>query len=131
MAPANAAAEKTLPAEYQKFNWGAFLLTWIWGLGNNVYIALLVFLFFVLGFIPIVNLFSGLASLAFCIWLGIKGNELAWKNKSWNSLEHFNEVQRKWAMWGAIITCILIAIIVVGVVLIIVLAAAAASTASY
>ena len=32
---------KTIPAEIDRWNWGAFLLNWIWGIGNNTYIALL------------------------------------------------------------------------------------------
>lgn len=29
-----------------------------------------------------------------------QGRELAWQNKRWESVEHFNEVQRKWSLWG-------------------------------
>jgi hypothetical protein len=32
---------KTIPAEINRWNWGAFLLNWIWGIGNQTYIALL------------------------------------------------------------------------------------------
>ena len=32
--------------------------------------------------------------------LGAKGREWAWKNKKWDSVEHFNRVQRKWSLWG-------------------------------
>ena len=72
-----------VPPEIQGWNWGAFLLSWIWGIGNNVMIALLALI------IP----FWG-------IYLGLKGNELAWRNKQWESVEHFKQVQRKWTMWG-------------------------------
>jgi hypothetical protein len=37
------------------------------------------------------------------VYLGVKGRELAWRNKRWESLEHFNQVQRRWSVWGAII----------------------------
>ena len=37
-----------LPDELKGLNWGAFLLNWIWGLGNRTYIALL-------ALIPLVN----------------------------------------------------------------------------
>ena len=37
------------------------------------------------------------------IYLGIKGRELAWKNKKWDSLEHFNQVQRSWTKWSLIV----------------------------
>ncbi len=37
------------------------------------------------------------------IYLGIKGRELAWRNKRWQSVEHFKRVQRLWSIWGTII----------------------------
>lgn len=75
-----------VPAEVDRWNWGAFLLTWIWGIGNSTFIALLMF-------VPLVN---------FIMWfvLGFKGSAWAWQNKRWDSVEHFKRVQRKWAMWG-------------------------------
>ena len=30
-----------VPAEIDRWNWGAFLLNWIWGIGNDSFIALL------------------------------------------------------------------------------------------
>ena len=38
----------TLPPEIKGWNWGAFFLNWIWGIGNSTFIALLMF-------VPIVN----------------------------------------------------------------------------
>lgn len=35
--------------------------------------------------------------------LGIKGRELAWKNNKWESIEHFNRVQKKWSFWGVLL----------------------------
>jgi Cytochrome oxidase complex assembly protein 1 len=35
--------------------------------------------------------------------LGAKGNRWVWRNGRWDSVEHFKRVQRKWAIWGAII----------------------------
>jgi hypothetical protein len=35
-----------------------------------------------------------------CIYLGIQGRELAWRNKRWESLEHFNRVQKNWSVWA-------------------------------
>lgn len=97
-----------VPAEIQKWNWGAFFLNWIWGIAHNVWIALLCF-------IPVVNL--GVA-----IYLGLKGNELAWKAKAWESVEQFLHKQRQWSKWGIIIFCasIVLSIItsIIGVVLI-------------
>lgn len=76
-----------VPAEIKgKWNWGAFLLSLLWGISHNTWIVFFVFLPYV-GF------------LMFFV-LGFKGNEWAWKNKKWNSIEHFQSTQRKWRNWG-------------------------------
>lgn len=95
-----------VPPEIIKWNWGAFFLTFIWGIGNQVWLSFLVFVPFIQFIVPFV--------------LGAKGNEWAWRNKEWNSVDHFLEVQRKWAKWGFIlfIVGVLLAIIF-GIVLII------------
>jgi cation transporter-like permease len=89
--------QSVVPAEIDRWNWGAFLLNWIWGIGNNTFIALLTF-------IP----FFGLA-MPFV--LGARGNAWAWRNGRWDSIEHFKRVQRKWAIWGAVLWLVAIAMI--------------------
>jgi hypothetical protein len=76
-----------VPPEIDRWNWGAFLLNWIWGLGNNTPIALLMW-------VPLVN-------VPMLFVLGIRGSAWAWRNKRWASVEHFRRVQRRWALWGA------------------------------
>jgi hypothetical protein len=78
-----------VPPEIDRWNWGAFLLNWIWGIGNNTYIALLVF-------VPVVN-------FVMLFVLGTKGSIWAWRNARWNSVEHFKSAQRKWAIWGVVL----------------------------
>jgi hypothetical protein len=78
----------TVPASIDRWNWGAFLLNWIWGIGNQTYIALLMF-------VPFVN-------IVMMFILGVKGSSWAWRNKKWDSVEHFQTVQRKWALWGLV-----------------------------
>ncbi len=36
------------------------------------------------------------------IVLGFKGNEWAWKNKKWESVEEFKRIQKLWAKWAFI-----------------------------
>jgi hypothetical protein len=94
-----------MPVEARGWNWGAFFLTWFWGVGNQVYLALLVLLPGVaavlledslLVVIPIV------AELAFMVFLGVKGSEWAWRHRAWQSVEHFRRTQRKWAWAGLV-----------------------------
>jgi hypothetical protein len=82
-------AGTAVPAEVKRWNWGAFLLTWIWGIGNQVWIALI-------ALIPIVGLIMMFV-------LGAKGNEWAWEKRRWDSVESFHSTQRKWAIAGLIV----------------------------
>lgn len=80
----------TVPPEGIKgWSWGAFLLNWIWSASNRTYIGLL-------ALVPYVGFLMS-------IYLGVKGRELAWQNKRWDSVEHFNFVQRRWSIWGFIL----------------------------
>lgn len=87
-----------VPESVKGWSWGAFLLNWIWAIGNRTWIGLLVLIPY-LGFIM-------------AIVLGFKGREWAWKNRHWDSVGHFNEVQRRWSFWGV---AIFISLSIVGV----------------
>jgi hypothetical protein len=78
-----------MPAEIDRWNWGAFLLNWVWGIGNNTFVALLTLVPFVGLVMPFV--------------LGVKGSAWAWRNGRWDSVAHFKRVQRLWAIWGVVL----------------------------
>lgn len=78
-----------VPLEIDRWNWGAFLLTWIWGVCNNTFIALLMF-------VPFANIVMPFV-------LGARGSAWAWRNKRWASVEAFQATQRKWARWGLVV----------------------------
>ena len=82
----NAAADMAVPAAVNKWNWGAFLMSWAWGLGNRTYIALLCL-------IPVIN-------LVMIFVLGAKGSQWSWQNKHWESTEQFTRVQGLWTSFG-------------------------------
>ncbi|MBV1921270.1 MAG: hypothetical protein KUG73_11355 [Pseudomonadales bacterium] len=77
------------PDGIKGWSWGAFILGWVWAIGNRTWVGLLVL-------IPYVG-------PIFSIILGIKGREWAWQNKRWDSIEHFNDVQAKWSFWSLVI----------------------------
>ncbi len=93
----SAAPESVLPAELKGWNWGAFFLSWIWGIGHRVWISLAIL---VIAFIPVIG---AIAALVGSILLGLKGNELAWKNRHFESVEQFRKVQKAWAIWGLVV----------------------------
>lgn len=93
------------------FNWGAFLLSWIWGVGNKSYITLISLpIGLICGFIPIIG---PAIILGLCIWFGIMGNRWAYANKEWENIDSFIAIQKKWAIAGliAFVLCFIIGII--------------------
>jgi len=79
-----------IPPGVKGWSWGAFLLNWIWAIGNRTWIGMLCLIPYI-GFLV-------------AIWLGIKGREMAWKNADWHSVEHFNRVQKSWSRWAVGLT---------------------------
>jgi len=101
-----------VPPGLGEWNWGGFLLTWIWGIGNNVWIALVA----LGGLIPYVG---WIISIVMAIILGIRGNEWAWQNKKWESIEHFRKTQRSWMWWGIGMIILQLALLIAVTILII------------
>ncbi|MGH1429011.1 MAG: cytochrome c oxidase assembly factor Coa1 family protein [Arenicella sp.] len=81
--------DSIVPEEVKGWNWGAFCLNWIWGIGNSTYIALLMF-------VPLVN-------FVMLFVLGAKGSEWAWRNRTWRDVEHFQSTQKKWRNAGILV----------------------------
>jgi len=82
----------TVPEEVKGWSRGAFGLTWIWGICNGVLISLLCL-------IPVF-------AIVWAFVLGAKGNEWAWRNKKWDSIEHFKSTQRPWNIAGIVLFAI-------------------------
>lgn len=78
-----------IPDGVKGFSFGAFFLNWIWAIGNRTWIGLLALVPYI-GFVV-------------AIVLAIKGREWAWQNKQWDSVEHFQKVQKSWSVWGVVI----------------------------
>ncbi len=93
-APTTAAPAGAEEAELAKWNWGAFLLGPIWGIGHGVWRSFLTF-------VPIYGLYEW-------VMLGINGNRWAWEKRKWDSIESFRKTQRKWAAWGIVVDAIII-----------------------
>ena len=80
--------KKRIPKEAQGLCWGGFLMSLIWGPFNGVWSSLLVL-------VPVVNIVMPFVLL-------FKGREWAWQNSHWDSVEHFNKVQKRWTIAGLI-----------------------------
>ena len=80
---------QALPNCLEKWNWGAFLLGWIWGIGNGVYWPLICL-------IPYVG---QIASIIIIFILGANGSHYAWDKFNGTAAE-FDEKQRNWSIAG-------------------------------
>lgn len=78
-----------VPDEIKGWNWGAFLMPYLWPFTNKVWIGLL-------ALIPQVGWLMAIA-------LGAKGNEWAWKSRKWRSIKQFKDHQRGWTIAGLFI----------------------------
>jgi hypothetical protein len=96
--PPQLSEEARIEAELAKWNWGAFLLTWLWGVFNGVMRSFMVL-------IPIYGIYEW-------IMLGKNGNRLAWETNRWQTIDEFHKTQRKWAIWGWVIAVVVILIII-------------------
>jgi len=87
-----------LPEGVAGWSWGGFVFSWIWAIGNRTWPGLL-------GLVPGVG-------LAVRVLLGMKGRQWAWQSRRWDSLAHFNRVQRRWSMAaGVVVALVLVALV--------------------
>lgn len=107
------ANSKQEPPILNLWNWGAFALSWIWGIFNGIYWPLIII---ALNFIPYAGPFLG---FAISVYLGICGNKLAWNKVKNNHSDHkgFTRIQSLWNTAG-ILTFILQLLVVVSLIVI-------------
>lgn len=86
-----------LPEGVAAWSWGAFLLSWVWAIGNRTWWGLL-------GLIPGVG-------LVVRVLLGMHGRRWAWQNRRWGSVAHFQRVQRRWSVAGGLLVLALAGIV--------------------
>ena len=101
--------QQEYPPVTEAWNWGAFSLSWIWGVFNGLYWPLIII---VINYIPYVGV---IISLCTCLLLGKNGNLYAWrkaKHKGF-SVEHFTYIQSKWNTAGQIVTIIFLFLLLV------------------
>lgn len=107
-----------MPPITRKWNWGAFMATVFWGIGNRTYISLL-------ALIPFVN-------LVWCFVMGWKGNKWAWEAGNFKNtkedIEKFEAIQATWSRAGWIMFLVLLAVIVFYMILFFIILSMAANS---
>lgn len=92
--------DSRIPSELRGWNWPAFLLGPIWGVGHRIWWTAIGFL----ALAPLVYAGPRQAALLFwlamMLFLGFRGNELAWRARRWESVEKFMAAQQRWGVWA-------------------------------
>jgi len=115
------------------FNWGAFFVPFWWSIGMRLWTwAIVLFVVPLVGTIVGIALYSHgpgrggvlgalilpvtgpLFYLCAGIYLGAVGNRMAWKSRPFSSVAEFRATQRVWAMLGAILFILAIALFFLG-----------------
>jgi hypothetical protein len=96
--------DPALLPQVRGWSWGAFFLPWVWAFKHRL--TRLAVAALVVSVIPVVAVFT----LAFAIYLGKRGNELAWRRRPFAGLEQFRATQREWRRWGIGVWVTLIAL---------------------
>ena len=86
-----------VPRDIKRWNWAAFLMAPIWGIFSGVPIAALMFAVYLPVFPSTLRIMTLMGASLF---LGFRGNELAWRGKKWRSVKHFKSVQQRWVVWS-------------------------------
>ena len=95
---------KKLPKELQKFNFAAFFFTFVWSCAHKCYWPLIILIPFLgLVFLPVI-----------AVYLGFKGNQIAWENFDGTDIEKFKKEEQKWNIytWIACIVVVLLALFI-------------------
>jgi len=93
-------------AAIRGWSWGAFGLTILWACAHKLgwWVAAFLIPFGVLlqpAWQPYGHYLATLGFYAIAIYLGIRGNQIAWRRRPFRDLTHFEAVERRWGIWGA------------------------------
>ena len=93
---ANEFSQSEISKEIEKWNWGAFFCSWLWGAFNGIYWPLFIIL------IAGVPYIGQVCSLCLCVYLGLNGSKMAWRTGKYKTFERFKKSQRIWTIGGII-----------------------------
>lgn len=100
----NSLTQSEIDEQLGKFNTGAFLGTWAWGLANRIYWPLIII---PLSLIPYLG---QILSIFLCTYMGLNGNQLGWQHSKGSSFPQWMKKQKTWSFIGAAVFIICLAI---------------------
>jgi len=83
------------------WNWGGFLIPYLWLLGHGR--ATAGFLLLISTAVPLLNIVHVILYPAAAIYLGLQGYAISWRHRAYHSVEQLVDGEREWAWWGALV----------------------------
>ena len=93
----NTYSQAEIDKETEKWNWGAFLCTWIWAAYHKIYWPLSII---IVGCIPYLG---QVALLALSVYLGFTGSAKAWNSGRYSSFESYKSAKKIWTIIGVFV----------------------------
>jgi len=100
----NAYSQAEIDRTIEKWNWGAFFCTWLWGVFHKMYWPLAII---IIGGIPYIG---QVCNLCLCVYMGLKGSRIAWNSGKYADFDAYKKAQRNWAIGGLVWFLISIAV---------------------
>lgn len=92
----NTYSQAEIDRTIEKWNWGAFFCTWLWGVFHKMYWPLAII---IISGIPYIG---QVCSLCLCVYMGLKGSRIAWNSGKYSDFDAYKKAQRNWAIGGLV-----------------------------
>lgn len=109
-------SHRDLKLALRKWNWGAFFLTFLWGLFRRIYwpiwlLAANAAAFVARALMPrdgvlffwLLSYLANLGWFVMAFYLGLNGSQMAWKRKCYRNIQDFKRKEHRWAVVGVIV----------------------------
>ncbi len=94
---ANEYSQSEIDKELERWNFGAFLGSWLWAPFNGMLWPLLVLI------VMAVPYLGQVCGLCLCVYLGLNGSKMAWRSGKYRDFGDFKRIQRLWIYAGAVV----------------------------
>ena len=97
-------------ARREGWNWGGFLVPYLWLIGHGQVSWGMVLL--VSSLVPFLSFLHLFAYPLIALTLGFRGYEMAWRHQPYHSLDQMRESERTWGVWGLLSVVAFVAVMV-------------------
>lgn len=91
---ANEYSQSEIDKELERWNFGAFLGSWLWAPFNGIYWPLGVLVAMIVPYL------GQVCGLCLCVYLGLNGSKMAWRTGKYKDFGDFKRAQRLWTYIG-------------------------------